>query len=169
MDSPASKTMKSNSSQAIIRRYLYLPAAAAAPAGDNQPNGESSAGPPAMDGTRVISKECYEDWLNTRDYDVKNPERTFQRILTSHLTATDGRTPFTPEEEVAILDALRLKRIWCVCYFCHSRARTSTGAALHTPNTFTYRPAFEGTRFNIGSKGFRSLGCVGHAVSRHAH
>jgi len=47
------------------------------------------------------------------------------------LTGSDGRQPFTPEEEAAILTVLRIKRVW---------------------------PAFAGSGLSIGCKGFRSCG-----------
>jgi len=57
--------------------------------------------------------------------------RTFQRILTSHVTGSDGRRPFEPEEEEAILKVIRKKH---------------------------QRPAFQSTTLTIGCKGFRSKG-----------
>jgi len=53
------------------------------------------------------------------------------RVRASSLTGSDGRQPFTPEEEAAILAVLRVKRVW---------------------------PAFAGTNVSIGCKGFRSSG-----------
>ena len=67
-----------------------------------------------VDASRVVSKECYKQWLKTR-IGVKNePERTFQRALTAHLTGSDGRQVFLPEEEAAILKVVRAKRVWFV-------------------------------------------------------
>jgi len=79
----------------------------------------------------VISRECYEDWLSTRSRAPAEPEKTFQRTLTCTVSGTDGRQPFTPEEEAAVLKQLRVKRVW---------------------------PAFAETGLAIGIKGFR--GCV---------
>jgi len=67
-----------------------------------------------VDASRVVSKECYEFWLQTRIGVTNEPERTFQRALTAHLTRSDGRQPFLPEEEAAILQVVRIKRIWFV-------------------------------------------------------
>jgi hypothetical protein len=47
------------------------------------------------------------------------------------LTKSDGRRPFTPEEEAAILRVVRQRKVW---------------------------PAFEGVDFTIGLKGFRAFG-----------
>ena len=70
-----------------------------------------------IDGDGVISAACYENWLRTRGpagVDSDKPERVFQRTLTSCLTAADGRRPFDPDEEAAILKTIRVKRIWYV-------------------------------------------------------
>ena len=44
---------------------------------------------------QVISKSCYECWLSTRKQSTPNPEKAFQRALSAHLGAADGRIPFT--------------------------------------------------------------------------
>jgi len=67
-----------------------------------------------VDASRVVSKECYDQWLKTRIGVKNDPERTFQRALTAHLTGSDGRQAFLPEEEAAILNVVRLKRVWFV-------------------------------------------------------
>jgi len=69
--------------------------------------------------------------FNTRGYVPREPFKCFQRTLTAHLTASDGRAPFDPEEEVAIMSVLTQKKQW---------------------------PAFEGTTSTIGATGFRSTG-----------
>jgi len=43
----------------------------------------------------ITSRECYELWLRTRKQPPANPEKAFQRSLSAHLAATDGRSPFT--------------------------------------------------------------------------
>jgi len=80
---------------------------------------------------RLISRACYEDWLATRSasHAPNEPEKTFQRIVTSCVTGTDGRTPFAPAEEAAVLVQIRQQRVW---------------------------PAFVNSPFAIGLKGFRS-------------
>jgi len=82
----------------------------------------------AAPGSSVISRECYEDWLSTRSRAPAEPEKTFQRILKSTVTGTDGHLPFTLEEEATVLKLIRVKRVW---------------------------PAFEETGLSIGIKGFR--------------
>ena len=74
----------------------------------------SSDGTKHLDARQVLSKECYQYWLNTRVGATNDPERTFQRSLTAHLTGSDGRQPFHQQEEEAILKIIRVKRVWCV-------------------------------------------------------
>jgi len=68
----------------------------------------------SVDASRVVSRECYLHWLQTRVGTINEPERTFQRSLTAHLTGSDGRQAFLPEEEEAILRVIRVKRVWFV-------------------------------------------------------
>jgi len=89
-----------------------------------------------IDAKRLISRACYEDWLSTRSRAMKKPEVSFQRILTSYVTGTDGRTPFTPAEEAAVLVQIRQKRVW---------------------------PAFADSPLTIGCKGFQS--CVSRVLA----
>jgi len=65
------------------------------------------------DASRVVSRECYEAWLSNRTLAPSDPARVFQRSLSSHVTSVDGRQPFSPKEEEAILKVLRKKQIWC--------------------------------------------------------
>jgi len=76
-----------------------------------------------IDAEGVVSLACYQKWLDTRGTGGKGkpggrgmdtPEKVFQRTLTGCLTAADGRRPFDPDEEAAILRTLRQKRIWSV-------------------------------------------------------
>jgi hypothetical protein len=71
-------------------------------------------GDTCLDASRITSKACYETWLKGRHGSLKNAPKTFQRTLTAHLTKSDGRLPFTPEEEKAILHVIRSKQQWCV-------------------------------------------------------
>ena len=66
----------------------------------------------SLDASRIISRECYNSWLSTRRKQTTDPERTFQRTLSSHLTAVDGRAPFSEAEEAAILHVLRRGTPW---------------------------------------------------------
>jgi len=73
---------------------------------------QNADGSYTYDASDVIGKECYEAWLNSRSEPPNEPEKVFQRSLTSHLTSSDGRQPFSPEEEEAVLKVVRCKRIW---------------------------------------------------------
>jgi len=87
-----------------------------------------------LDAAEIVSKACYDEWMSAREYDcADHAGKTFQRALTGHISASDGRLPFSPEEEAAILKVIRAKRIW---------------------------PCFEGSNppLSIGAKGFRSKG-----------
>ena len=82
-----------------------------------------------VDSEGIVSRACYEDWLSTRPHAIHAPEKTFQRIITCSVSGTDGRRPFSSLQEASVLKQLRMKRVW---------------------------PAFAGSSFVIGSKGFRS-------------
>ena len=88
----------------------------------------------ALQAEAVLSRDCFESWLRSRNSPPAEAEKTFQRSLTAHVTGSDGRTPFSPQEEEALLKVLRQKRVW---------------------------PAFQGqgaAELTIGAKGFRSYG-----------
>ena len=109
-----------------------------------------SSGTVLLDASRVVSKDCYQKWLNTRLSTTNGPERTFQRSLTAHLTGSDGRQAFLPEEEAGILKVVRVKSVWFAFKNVYIEANI-----IQNP---TNRPAFRGTRFAIGCKGFRAIG-----------
>ena len=69
--------------------------------------------------------------LATRAIVPGDPVKCFQRTLSGHLAATDGRMAFSAEEEAAILTVLQKKQQW---------------------------PAFRGTTSTIGMRGYRSMG-----------
>jgi hypothetical protein len=69
-----------------------------------------------LDASKVHSRECYLDWLANRNTQPTDSElKKFQRALSNHLSGVDGRSPFFPEEERAILEVLREKRLWPCC------------------------------------------------------
>jgi hypothetical protein len=78
----------------------------------------------------IVSKGCYELWVSSRKQTHSKPGRAFQRALSAHVTATDGRTCFSKEEEEAILIVLRRKERW---------------------------PCFEGSDHKMGAMGFREF------------
>ena len=90
-------------------------------------------GSEVLDAEGVVSKACYEDWLNTRGSTgagMETPERVFQRTLTGCLTAADGRRPFDEEEEAAILKTIRQKRIWYITLSRREYLRASRQARV---------------------------------------
>ena len=87
-----------------------------------------------IDASAIHSKACFNEWVATREGLQKHPEKTFQRTLTATLSGSDGRIPFTPQEEAAILEVLRAKRVWCDLLV---RARFS----LTCPQAVLCRPA----------------------------
>ena len=79
----------------------------------------------------VLSKDCYDMWVNSRNNPPKEPEESFRRALTAHLCGLDGRRPFPREVEANILKIIRQKKVW---------------------------QCFALTGCPIGIKGFRNLG-----------
>ncbi|KAH9256084.1 hypothetical protein BASA81_005860 [Batrachochytrium salamandrivorans] len=66
-----------------------------------------------VDASQIHSRQCYLGWLRIgRKADSENECKKFQRSLSNHTSGVDGRTPFEPEEEAAILLVLRQKRNW---------------------------------------------------------
>jgi len=84
-----------------------------------------------VDASKVNSAECFREWSAHRSKDVNDAAKAFRRSLSAHITGSDGRRPFTPEEEQAVLSVVRCKRQW---------------------------PAFEDSNVTIGLKGFQSYG-----------
>jgi hypothetical protein len=39
-----------------------------------------------IDASQVVSLACYHEWLTTRHGEINNPQQSFQRALTAHLT-----------------------------------------------------------------------------------
>jgi len=56
---------------------------------------QTSDGNEIIDANGVVSRECYDLWMNTRKILPPNPEKAFQRSLSAHVTGVDGRVPFT--------------------------------------------------------------------------
>lgn len=61
---------------------------------------------------RILSKKCYEAWIGSRKRVLKHPGEAFRKTVTSHVRGSDGRRPFPPIVENALLAALRQPRIW---------------------------------------------------------
>ena len=84
-----------------------------------------------LDASKVLGRTCFEHWLNTRGSKPKNPPEAFRKALTSHCAGVDGRKPFEPELERALLNELRQKKVW---------------------------PCFIGTKSKVGLRGFQVKG-----------
>ena len=85
-------------------------------------NGEAS---------RMLSKECFKLWVQTRKSYPKQPAESFRRVLTAHVCGLDGRKPFPRAVEKSLLPLLRQRRPW---------------------------PCFDDKNNTIGIRGFRKLG-----------
>jgi len=70
-----------------------------------KPNGE-------CDASLILSKACYDSWLKTRKRRPKYPEESFRRAVTAHVKGSDGRRPFPPGIEAALLVELKKKQHW---------------------------------------------------------
>jgi len=57
----------------------------------------------------IFSRDCFEEWVETRRSKPKQPEESFRRAVTAHIRGTDCRQPFKQEEEEAILAWVRRK------------------------------------------------------------
>jgi hypothetical protein len=60
-----------------------------------------------VDASQITSKPCFEAWHTTRVRVHPFPERAYLRTLVAHVSATDGRNPFSEAEEAAVLLVLR--------------------------------------------------------------
>uniref|UniRef100_A0A7S3LJ95 Uncharacterized protein n=1 Tax=Aplanochytrium stocchinoi TaxID=215587 RepID=A0A7S3LJ95_9STRA len=60
----------------------------------------------------ILSKECYQKWLESRKKKPKCPPKAFRRALTAHVRGVDGRRPFEVRAERSLLRELRKKKIW---------------------------------------------------------
>lgn len=67
----------------------------------------------ALDASGVISRASYLRWLDTRSARESDVEaKRFYRTLTNQVSGVDGRSPFTAEEEAALLREFRRKLRW---------------------------------------------------------
>jgi len=69
-----------------------------------------------VDASKIHSVECYNYWLNCRKGGPRENTRkkalAFRRSLTTHISSTDGRVPFTPKEEAAVIKVLKRREPW---------------------------------------------------------
>ncbi|KAH9255321.1 hypothetical protein BASA81_006773 [Batrachochytrium salamandrivorans] len=72
-----------------------------------------------LDVSGVVSRACYLRWLDTKNARESDVEaKRFYRTLTNQVSGVDGRSPFTEEEETALLQLLRCKLRW-PCFPLH--------------------------------------------------
>jgi hypothetical protein len=82
-----------------------------------------------IDASRVISRECFLEFLELKSSKESRDEaERFYRILTNHISGTDGRKPFHKVEEAAILQVLRKTLTWP---FCPQMERKFRGIGFH--------------------------------------
>lgn len=62
--------------------------------------------------TKILSSKCYKKWLKTRLQEPRKPPESFRRAITAHCRGEDGRRPFPPGVEAALLKQMRKKKIW---------------------------------------------------------
>eukprot|EP00924_Labyrinthula_sp_SR-Ha-C_P012946 maker-scaffold_12-snap-gene-4.46-mRNA-1 protein AED:0.08 eAED:0.12 QI:0/0.33/0.5/1/1/1/4/79/314 len=55
----------------------------------------------------IISKNCFELWMQSRSSEPKHPEGAFRRTLNAHLRGADGRSPFQKDVEQSLLKQYR--------------------------------------------------------------
>mmetsp|Transcript_15804 Transcript_15804/g.19174 ORF Transcript_15804/g.19174 Transcript_15804/m.19174 type:complete len:432 (+) Transcript_15804:476-1771(+) len=61
---------------------------------------------------RMLSRECYNKWIDSRQQPPSKPESSFRRALIGHVTGNDRRRPFPPVVEESLLKILRRKEVW---------------------------------------------------------
>lgn len=98
---------------------------------------ESGSGLLVVDAKDILSRECFEMWLSTRQRALKKPEESYRKTVTAHTQGSDGRKPFPIEVERGLLVDLRRQEVW---------------------NCYAGRTNAQGERVSIGLQGFRGLG-----------
>lgn len=81
--------------------------------------------------SRILSSDCFNTWVNTRQTYPKQPEESFRRVLIGHICGIDRRRPFNEKVEASLLKIIRQKKVW---------------------------ECFRGTEVCIGIRGFRKQG-----------
>lgn len=100
---------------------------------------DRATGHQVVDVRSIISRECYEAWLESRKQMPVRPEECFRKCILAHITATDGGSaPFPEPVETALLDLLRQRGAPWPCFQgCKDK---------------------KGNPMNIGHKGLRASG-----------
>lgn len=84
-----------------------------------------------IDATRILSRECFKEWIATRKVLPKDPAHAYRKVVTGHCRGDKGLAPFPEDLEKAILKVLRQKKVW---------------------------DCFKGTNLKIGLRGFQTKG-----------
>ena len=84
-----------------------------------------------LDVTGILSKDCYNAWLESRLLWPKYPEAAFRKAVVAHCQGAGGRRPFPRAVERELLKLLRQKRVW---------------------------PCFKSNKRQYGRRGFNALG-----------
>jgi len=66
----------------------------------------------AIDANRLLSKECFNEWVRSRNPKPVKPDQGFRSAMIGHLAGTVRRQPFPEEVEKNLLDIVRKKKIW---------------------------------------------------------
>mmetsp|Transcript_22986 Transcript_22986/g.28219 ORF Transcript_22986/g.28219 Transcript_22986/m.28219 type:complete len:437 (-) Transcript_22986:101-1411(-) len=75
------------------------------------------------DASRILSKECFDEWVSSRIPRPQKPEEGFRSAITGHLAGTGRRQPFPADIEETLLRIVRKKQIW----ECFSGTKVSIG------------------------------------------
>jgi hypothetical protein len=65
-----------------------------------------------VDASGMLSKECYNEWVQTRSTAPRVPHTAFRDAVKKVLIGSSRVTPFPPEVEAAVLVILREKVVW---------------------------------------------------------
>jgi len=65
------------------------------------------------DVSRILSRECYEAWLESRRAVPKSPEQAFRKSIVARITCSnEGTIPFLPQVEANLIKILRRSEVW---------------------------------------------------------
>jgi len=65
-----------------------------------------------VDATGMLSKECYQEWVSTRQVTPRVPHTAFRDAVKKVLIGSSRVTPFPPDVEAAVLELMREKVVW---------------------------------------------------------
>lgn len=65
-----------------------------------------------VDATGMLGKECYQEWVSTRQVVPRVPHTAFRDAVKKVLIGSSRVTPFPPNVEAAVLELMREKEVW---------------------------------------------------------